>query len=132
MNVLRSLAREFLNVFDAGRAAQPEPGAKTLNALRQPAVPPVLGLSRFRDGFESFPQGPLGTMRALSAERAFRPVVSAAQLQHDGFEAAPRSPVDLSGGVKPSFQLSEQTPAAAPAPDAGFMASLDDIAALLG
>ena len=100
--------------------------------MRGNQVAAVLGLSRFRDGFEQFPQGAQGALRTLQSERAFRPAVTAASLQRDGFDGGRRGPVDLSGGVKPSFEVS--TPAAEPhaAPSAGFSASLDDLGALLG
>ncbi len=132
MNVLRSLARDLWNVLDVGKASRPEAGAKTLDAVRQKAVPSVLGLSRFRDGFEQFPQGATGTLRALASERAFRPAFTSAQLQRDGFERGGRAPVDLSGGVKPQFQVTEQAPAPAVDASNGFIASLDDVASLLG
>jgi len=130
MNVFRSLARNLWNAVEIKGTSQPEPGAKTLNAVREQRVPGVLGLSRFRDGFEQFPQGVQGTLRALQAERAFRPQLTAASLQRDGFEGGHRAPVDLSGGVKaPAFEVKVETPAAAPS-NAGFTASLDDLAQL--
>lgn len=132
MNVLRSLAKNLWNVLDVGKAAQPDVGAKTLEAVRQKAVPSVLGLSRFRDGFDQFPQGPLGTLRAATSQSTYRASFNAAALQRDGFERGGRAPVDLSGGVKPQYQLTEQAPAPAAGASNGFAASLDDIAALLG
>lgn len=134
MNVLRSLARDLWNVLDVrgrGEVQGPEAGAGTLNAARQKAVPAVLGLSRFRDGFERFPQGAVGTLRTLQAERAFRPQLTQATRSRDGFDGARRAPVDLSGGVKPaafSAQTELAAPAAAPAP--AFSASLDDLGGL--
>ena len=130
MNVFRSLARNLFNVLEVKGATQPEPGAKTLNAVRQQRVPGVLGLSRFRDGFEQFPQGAQGALRTLQAERAYRPTFSApANTQRDGFDGARRAPVDLSGGVKPAaFEVKQQAPAAATA--GAFSASLDDLASL--
>jgi hypothetical protein len=135
MNVFRSLARDVWNLMDASRlskAAGPEAGGRTLNAVREQRVPGVLSLTRFRDGFEQFPQGVNGTLRTLQAERAFRPMVSAASLQRDGFDAGRRAPVDLSGGVKVKPLATTQDPVAAAAPASnGFTASLDDLAALL-
>lgn len=131
MSPLRSLARGILNVLDLGKAAQPDPGATTLDAVRQKSVPAVLGLSRFRDGFEQFPQGPLGTLRAASAENTYRATVDASTLQRDGFERSARTPVDLTGGVKPQYQVTEPAPQPAADVGAGFVASLDDIAGLL-
>ena len=130
MNVFRSLARNLFNVPEVKGATQPEPGGKTLNAVRQQRVPGVLGLSRFRDGFEQFPQGAQGALRTLQAERAYRPTFSApANTQRDGFDGARRAPVDLSGGVKPAaFEVKQQAPAAATA--GAFSASLDDLASL--
>ena len=132
MNPLRNFARGILNVLDLGKAAQPDAGAKTLDAVRQKAVPAVLGLSRFRDGFEQFPQGPLGTLRAVSSQSTYRATVDASTLQRDGFERNTRTPVDLTGGVKPQYQVTEQAPQPAADVSAGFVASLDDIAGLLG
>lgn len=135
MNVLRSLARDVWNLVDASRASKtagPEAGGRTLHAVREQRVPGVLSLTRFRDGFEQFPQGVHGTLRTLQAERAFRPMVSAATLQRDGFDAGRRSPVDLSGGVKVKPLATTQDPVAPPpAAGNGFSASLDDLAALL-
>lgn len=126
MNVLRSLARDLWNVV--GTAKSPEAGAKTLDAVRQQRVPGVLGLSRFRDGFEQFPQGPAGTLRTLQAERAFRPAFTPAALQRDGFDGgARRMPLDLSGGVKAKVAARE---AAASPMAAAFSASLDDLASV--
>ena len=130
MNVLRSLARDLWNVLDVRKSAAPEPGAKTLDAVRQQPVPAVLGLSRFRDGFEQFPQGALGTLRTLQTERAYRPAFTPASLQRDGFDGGRRAPVDLLGGVQAKFVKHEE-PAAPSAPAAlDFSASLDDLAAL--
>ncbi len=135
MNVLRSLARDMWNLMDASRAAKsagPEAGGQSLHAVREQRVPAVVSLTRFRDGFDQFPQGVQGTLRTLQAERAFRPMVSAASLARDGFDAGRRAPMDLSGGVKvkPLAVTKDPVAAAAPAPTA-FSASLDDLAALL-
>lgn len=133
MNVLRSLARDLWNVLDVTQgSATPEVGAKTLDAVRQQRVPGVLGLSRFRDGFEQFPQGAAGTLRTLQAERAFRPTFIPASRQRDGFEGGRRSPVDLSGGVKGAFSKTAEKPAPAAPASPDFSASLDDLASLLG
>ena len=134
MNVLRSLARDLWNVLDVKKgSATPEVGAKTLDAVRQQKVTGVLGLSRFRDGFEQFPQGAQGTLRTLQSERAFRPAFTPAPVQRgDGFEGgARRAPVDLSGGAKTKYSTRDQSAAATPAPQAHFSASLDDLASLL-
>lgn len=133
MNVLRSLARDLWNVLDVnkGAAASPEVGAKTLDAVRQQRVPGVLGLSRFRDGFEQFPQGAAGTLRTLQAERAYRPAFTPASLQRDGFDGGRRAPVDLSGGVKVKYATREASAAVASPAAPDFTASLDDLAALL-
>lgn len=131
MNVLRSFARDLWNVLDVRKgAAQPEVGGKSLSAVREQRVPGVLGLSRFRDGFEQFPQGAQGTLRTLSAERTFRPAFTAATLQRDGFERGSRAPVDLRGGLKTAVAAREDRPAAVTAAPAAFSASLDDLAAL--
>ncbi|MDP1827198.1 MAG: hypothetical protein Q8L48_28250 [Archangium sp.] len=130
MNVLRSLARDLWNVVGAAKA--PEAGAKTLDAVRQQRVPGVLGLSRFRDGFEQFPQGAAGTLRTLQAERAFLPAFKPASLQRDGFDGgARRMPVDLCGGVKTKYATGEASGAVAAPAGGGFNASLDDLASLL-
>lgn len=125
MNVFRSLARNLWNALEVKGAAQPEPGAKTLNVVREQRVPSVLGLSRFRDGFEQFPQG---ARRTLQAERAYRPAMTAANLQRDGFDGAHRAPVELSGGLRSAAFEGPAQPRAAQ----GFTASLDELAALLG
>lgn len=135
MNVLRSLARDLWSVLGAERSARgaAQPGAQTLSAVRQARVPSVLGVHRYRDAFEQLPQGVHGALRTLAGERAFRPVstVRPSPHQRDGFDAAPRLPVDLSGGVAPSVaQAQAEAPVAAP-PGNGFTASLDDLAALL-
>jgi hypothetical protein len=132
MNVLRSLARDLWNVLDVSKTGvqSPDVGATTLNAARQKAVPAVLGLSRFRDGFEQFPQGAVGTLRTLQAERAFRPQVTAQALQRDGFDGARRLPVDLSGGFKPSVHVTNAVPTAPVQAAPAFSASLQDLSAL--
>jgi hypothetical protein len=135
MNVFRSLARDVWNVFEAGRAKSPEAGAKTLDAVRQQRVPGVLGLSRFRDGFEQFAQGAQGTVRTLQAERAYRPaMVRAPLVRGDGFDgpSGRKNPVDLAGGVKTKYSTREESAAAAsPSSQGHFNASLDDLASLL-
>lgn len=131
MNVLRSLARDVWNVSEASKSKTPEPGARTLDAVRQQRVPGVLGLSRFRDGFEQFPQGAQGTLRTLQAERAYRPaMVRVPLVRGDGFDASTgrRNPVDLAGGLKTKYSTREES--ALPA-QPHFSASLDDLASLL-
>jgi hypothetical protein len=139
VNVLRSFARDLVQFLHADRAARSatavEVGGQSLQAVREQKVPAVLGLSRFRDAFEQFPQGMQGTVRTLQAERAFqRQAPVAAQLQHfsrDGFEAARRAPVNLSGGVKaPASALVLEAPAPAAGARGSFTASLDDLAGL--
>lgn len=137
MNVLRSFARDLVQFLEADRASRSatpvELGGKNLQPVREQKVAPVLGLSRFRDAFEQFPQGLGGTLRTLQAERAFQRQAPAVQLQHmqrDGFDGGRRAPVDLSGGVKASATASKPE---APAPAAHapvFTASLDDLLGL--
>ena len=120
MNVLRSLARDLWNVVGT---RSPELGGKTLDAVRQRPVTAVLGLSRFRDGFEKLPA--IQTLK--SAEHA-RPVFTRAALQRDGFDGgAVRSPVDLSGSGKTKLFTRDAAPVSAPS----FSASLDGLASLL-
>ncbi|MFO0594537.1 MAG: hypothetical protein U0228_04515 [Myxococcaceae bacterium] len=133
MNVLRSLARNLWNVMDVKSAGstsaslvQPEAGAKTLNAVRQQRVPGVLGLGRFRDGFEQLPQP---TARGFAPERAFRPqqLTRPAFSTRDGFESATRRPVDLSGAMKSTRAEAKSTTPVFP----NLGATLDDLAALI-
>jgi len=139
VNVLRSFARDLVQFLQADRAARSatpvEAAGKSLQPVREQKVAPVLGLSRFRDAFEQFPQGLGGTMRTLQAERAFqRQAPVAAQLKNlsrDGFDAGRRAPVDLSGGVKASALASvPDAPVSAASAKGGFTASLDDLAGL--
>lgn len=137
MNVLRSFARDLVQFLQADRQARSatpvEAGGKSLQPVREQRVPAVLGLSRFRDAFEQFPQGMAGTMRTLQTERAFQRAAPA-QLQsfsRDGFEAARRAPVNLSGGLKAPAQASmPEAPAPAASAKGSFTASLDDLAGL--
>lgn len=137
MNVLRSFARDLVKFLEADRASRSatpvEAGGKSLQPVREQKVPQVLGLSRFRDAFEQFPQGLGGTMRTLQAERAFQrqPAAQLKNLSRDGFDAGRRSPVDLSGGVKaPAVALAPDAPAKAASAAGAFTASLDDLAGL--
>jgi hypothetical protein len=138
MNVLRSFARDLLQFLEADRASRSatpvQPGGQSLQPVREKKVPAVLGLGRFRDAFEQFPQGATGTMRTLQAERAFQRLASALPLQHlmrDGFDPGRRALVDLSGGVKaPAVALAPHAPAPAAAAPAAFTASLDDLVGL--
>lgn len=150
MNVLRSLARELLSFTGLESAKQSgEVGLRT--ALDKRIVPPVVDLGRYRDSFEHFERTPSNlssTMQALKGERAFskagwaslglspltpmeqaslRAPSSQAHLA-DGFEPGRRSPIDLSGGVKPVVTaLTPEKPAPAAPGANGFMASLDDL-----
>ena len=125
MTILRNLARNLWNALETKNATQPEPAARTLQSLRQERVPAVLGLSRFRDGFEQFPQA---SGRAAGPQRNFRPT-SQASVQRDGFDAAPRRPVDLSGAFRAA---TSQAPTPSPAATLlDFSGSLSQLAALL-
>jgi hypothetical protein len=124
MTILRNLARNLWNAIETKSATQPEAGARTLQSVRQERVPPVLGLSRFRDGFEQFPQA---SGRAAS-QPTFRPT-SQASLQRDGFDAAPRKPVDLSGAFRAANAQTATRSRAATLLD--FSGSLSQLAALL-
>jgi hypothetical protein len=138
VNVFRSFARDlvqFLHADRVARSATPvEVGGTSLQAVREQKVPAALGLSRFGDAFEQFPQGFTGTVRALWAERAFqRPAPMAQQLPHfsrDGFEPARRAPLDLLGGHAPVAALVPEAPVSAAHAHGGFTASLDDFVGL--
>lgn len=145
MNVLRSLARQFLSITGVESSKQSgEPGLR--GALDKKIVPPVVDLGRYRDSFEQLPSP--RAMHTLKGERAFTksawaslateaPTLSAATyrgaspaLGHlkDGFESGRRPPIDLSGGVKPAVTpLVPERPAPQPAGSNGFTASLDDL-----
>lgn len=107
-----------------------EVGAQSLQPVREQRVAPVLGLSRFRDAFEQFPQGAPGTLRTLSSERAFRPATAplptARSLLRDGFDSGRRAPVNLTGSARPAVAVAVEKVAAQP-PANAFMASLDDL-----
>lgn len=138
MNVLRSFARDLVKFLEADRASRSatpvQPGGQSLQPVREKKVPAVLGLGRFRDAFEQFPQGMAGTMRTLQSERAFQrqpPAMQLKNLARDGFDAGHRAPVDLSGGVKaPAVALAPDAPAPAAPSHGAFTASLDDLAGL--
>ncbi len=147
MNVFRSLARELISL--AGNEATKQTGEIGLrSALEKRVVPAVVDLGRYRDSFDQLPQSFSSAMNALKGERAFTKsswaslamtpeaapasselpsfrAGSASFTAHlaDGFESARRSPVDLSGGLKPAL--------AAPSKPAGrsngFTASLNDL-----
>lgn len=126
MTILRNLARNLWNAIETKSATQPEAGARTLQSVRQERVPPVLGLSRFRDGFEQFPQASGRTAQPTS--QRFQPTSQAA-LRRDGFDAAPRKPVDLSGAFRPATaQAATRSPAATLL---DFSGSISQLAALL-
>jgi hypothetical protein len=131
MNVLHSLARElvrFLEVDRPARGASPvQPGGASLQPVRERRVPAVLGLSRFRDGFE-----PLPGVAAVALRGPQRPAAAVlTALTRDGFEGGRRSLLDLSGGAVGTPPLSATTAARAGVPFAGaFSASLDDLLAL--
>ncbi len=145
MNVLRSLARDLVNLYGS-QGASKKADDTGLNPLRQERVAPVVQLARWRDSFEQLPQGLNGAVNALKGERAFRqasgpssqpffsppPVSSRAASGfsvRDGFEAASRRPVDLSGGAKPSFTLTTERSTPIASPSNAFTASLDDLLA---
>jgi hypothetical protein len=126
MNVLRHLARNLWNAIETrGAERQAEVGAKTLHAARQQRVAPVLGLSRFRDGFEQLP--PADAARTFASGRA--PTQTFAARLRDGFDAVARRPVDLSGGSRPAAASASREANVAAHP--GFAASLQDLAALI-
>ncbi|MDP1918993.1 MAG: hypothetical protein Q8L14_22275 [Myxococcales bacterium] len=144
MNVLRSLARELISL--SGLDSNKKTGELGLrSALDKRIVPPVVNLSRYQDSFEQLPQSLQGAMHSLRGERAtskanWAPLAmsamdGASSFQaaapqfnphvRDGFDGSRRTPVDLTGGVKPSAQLP-----AAPARATGtnrFTASLADL-----
>ncbi|MBM4776786.1 MAG: hypothetical protein GQE15_03695 [Archangiaceae bacterium] len=147
MNVFRSLARELISL--AGNEATKQTGEVGLrSALEKRVVPAVVDLGRYRDSFDRMPQNFQGAMNSLKGERAFTksswaslamtPEVAAPSAQPsfrasspafashlaDGFESARRSPVDLSGGLKPAVTLAAQKPASR---SNGFTASLADL-----
>jgi hypothetical protein len=126
MSLLRNLSRNLWNAIDVKAAGQRvAPGAENLHAVRQQRVPGVLGLGRFRDGFEQLP-GHVGRGRAQAAA-PFRAATSSTGVARDGFDSGRRSPLDLSGGL--ASRVSPQTSRAAAHPPA-FGASLDQLAAL--
>jgi hypothetical protein len=147
MNVLRSLAREFLSLSGLEAAKQSgEIGLRT--SLEKKTVPPVVKLDRFRDGFDQLPSKLDGQLHRLTGDRAFSKsnwaslsmaapasTNSAAQTssarfsahQLDGFEPARRAPVDLLGGVRSKAALPEAAPLHQAAGSNGFTASLDDL-----
>ncbi|MFT3706199.1 MAG: hypothetical protein QM817_00905 [Archangium sp.] len=127
MTVLRNLARNLWNAIETRSAAQtPEAGAKTLHAVREQRVPAVLGLGRFRDGFDKLP-APGGAVRTAVPAGTFRPTFAPAQLRRDGFDSVRRAPVDLSGGTaRPQAKGDSKAPSRVP----NFSASLDQLAAL--
>jgi hypothetical protein len=119
-------------------------------ALEKKATPPVVKLDRWRDGFDRFPKGLDGAAHLLTGERSSSkaawgslsmqapmpaasffagPVSSPAMTMRfsDGFEAARRAPVELSGGRRPALPAAESTVAGARAGASGFTASLDDL-----
>jgi hypothetical protein len=123
----------------AASAATPnaaELSGQSLNAVRGEKVPPVVGLGRFRDAFEQLPQSMQGALRSIGTERALSPHFSASParaLATDSFQAAPRAPVDLSGGGKPVTLPAAEAPEVQTTPTpGGFSASLDDLGSLLG
>jgi hypothetical protein len=144
MNVLRSLAREFLSLSGL-EAARPSGEIGLRTALEKKTVPPVVKLDRFRDGFDQLPAKLDGQLHRLTGDRAFSKsnwaslsmaapasTASAAQTtsarfaahQLDGFEPARRAPVDLLGGIRQRAALPE---AASVPRSSGFSASLDDL-----
>lgn len=147
MNVLRSLARELISL--SGLDSTKKTGELGLrSALDKRVVPPVVNLSRYQDSFEQLPQSLQGAMHSLRGERAmskanwaplamsamdgpssFQPAAAPsfrAQLR-DGFDGSRRTPVDLTGGMKPPA-LAPVEPAGARATGTrGFTASLDDL-----
>jgi len=131
MNVLRSIARDFFNRVAAENLTRPEVGVSGLNGVRQQRVAAVVDATRYRDSFEQLPQGSRGVRQTLGAERrSFHSALSAARtdsFMRDGFEAAHRAPVDLSGGVKPAVHVEEQAAPRPTLPSNGFMAALDDL-----
>lgn len=144
MNVLRSLARELISF--SGLDSNKKTGELGLrSALDKRVVPPVVNLSRYRDSFEQLPQSLQGAMHSLRGERAtskanWAPLAMSAMdgassfkaaapqfnsHVRDGFDGSRRTPVDLTGGVKPPALLP-----AAPARTTGtnrFTASLADL-----
>jgi hypothetical protein len=128
MSVLRNLSRNLWNAIEIKSASKtPEAGAKTLHAVRQQRVPGVLGLGRFRDGFDKLPARAGGAVRTLVPAGTFRPSLAPAQLRRDGFDSMRRAPVDLSGGSKAQQPKADARPAGRAA---NFSASLDELAAL--
>lgn len=151
MNVFRSLARELISL--AGNEATKQTGELGLrSALEKRVVPAVVDLGRYRDSFDRMPQNFSTAMNSLKGERAFTksswaslgmtaPEVSAptalpsfrasspAFASHlaDGFESARRSPVDLSGGLKPAVSLAAAKASAQTSRSNGFTASLADL-----
>ena len=143
MNVLRTLANRLWNTFET-KAAQPEAGAHTLDVVREQRVPAVLGLSRFRDGFEQLPlpndtrrPGQPRILRPLPPEppASFGPAMTNAPrvvMHRDGFDAGVSARVDLHGGLRsPPSAPNHASRTEARAPLFGFSASLDQLAALL-
>lgn len=150
MNVFRSLARELISLY--GNEATKQTGEVGLrSALEKRVVPPVTDLGRYHDSFDQLPQHFASAMNSLKGERAFTKsswaslgmtseaaaptsqpsfrASSPAFASHlsDGFEAARRSPVDLSGGLKPAVAVPDAKPALRASGSNGFTASLDDL-----
>ncbi|MBL8911007.1 MAG: hypothetical protein JNM17_09920 [Archangium sp.] len=129
MSVLRNLSRNLWNAIEIKNAGKaPEAGAKTLHAVREQRVAPVLANGRFRDGFDKLPPG---APRLQLVPSQFRPTFSPAQLQRDSFDSgARRAPVELSGAMKKTTQPKQD----AKLPNLGATlsdVSLGDLAALM-
>lgn len=126
MSILRNLSRNLWNAIEIKGATAPEVGSKTLNAVRQQRVPGVLGLGRFRDGFDTLPQGV--AVRTAVPAAMFRPAFTPTLHRRDGFDSVRRAPVDLSGGMK-SAQAQAAKAKAEKAPN--FAATINELAGLL-
>lgn len=130
MNVFRSIARDLLNTLSAESMARRTPGVSGLNTVRQQKIAPVVDPTRYRDSFDQLPQGTRARAAVQTERKYFHSALSAARtdsFMRDGFEAAHRAPVDLSGGVKPQVHVEEQQPQRPVLPTNGFTASLDDL-----
>jgi hypothetical protein len=130
MNVFRSIARDLLNTLSAESMARRTPGVSGLNTVRQQKVAPVVDPTRYRDSFDQLPQGARARAAMQPERRTFHSALSVARndsFLRDGFERAQRAPVDLSGGVKPQFDVEAQAPQRPVLPGNGFTASLDDL-----
>jgi hypothetical protein len=132
--IARRLAREYINRNDPAEKVRNDiqlgnaaaASTEGLNAVRQTPVPRVAGRN-FADDFDSLPSKIARPVWGQEAEASSSPKAKVAiNLFKDGFEAATRGPVNLSG-YSQAFNTASATDASARAAKNGFAASLDDL-----